>query len=68
MSQAYQCDKCGVLFGKSNQEISVPFKRSRLGQTYITVVVANPFDLCNECVTEALSQALDCANETLKLH
>lgn len=57
MSEAYQCDKCGILYKKSEQEISMPFKRTKLGQTYITVKVADTFNLCDECVGVALFKA-----------
>ena len=58
MSIAYKCDKCGVLYEKCTQEISVPFKQSKLGQTYITIKVAETFNLCSECVGVALEIAL----------
>ena len=57
MSNAYKCDKCGILYKKSEQRISVPFKKSKLGQSYIQVVVAKAFNLCDECVGVALDKA-----------
>ena len=58
MSMAYKCDKCGCLYDKSKQNISVAYKQSKLNPLYITVKVAMGFDLCNKCVADALKAAL----------
>ena len=63
MSTAYKCDKCNVLFEKKEQEIFVPFHKTKLGQNYLLIKVGEVHDLCDECVGAALEIALHIKEE-----
>lgn len=66
MSRAYKCDKCSILYERSQQEISIPFHRTRLGMTHLTVAVGTDHNLCGECVEVGLEVALQQVKEATK--